>query len=108
MEDFLVIANKQMDELESLLSKNDGLTCEEDDKVQELYQAIKDALEMSSDIILGHEQYLEMEINELHKSQNRFMSLCENFDTPDDIIDAIMKNMFPDEDSMEGFDWTYE
>lgn len=108
MEHHLEIANKQMDEMEALLSKDDELAYEEDEKVQELYQEIKENLEIGSDMILGNEQYLEKEINELKKSKKRFKNLCKEFDTPDDIIDATMNDMFPDEDSMEGFHWTFE
>jgi len=108
MEYHLEIANKQMDKMEDLLSKDDELTYEEDEKIQELYQEIKENLEIGSDMILGNERYIEKEINELNKSKKRFKNLCEQFDTPDEIIDATMNDMFPDEDSMEGFDWTFE
>lgn len=105
MEHLLEIANKQMDEMESLLSKDDELTYEEDEKLQELYQEIKENLEESSDIILRFRDD-EKEIRALSKSKKRFENLCNQFDTPDDIIDETMNDMFPDEDSMEGFNWT--
>ncbi len=108
MEHHLELANKQMDEMEGLLSKDNELTYEEDEKLQELYQEIKENLEIGSDMILGNERYVEKEITELNKSKKRFKNLCNEFDTPDDIIDATMNDMFPDEDSMEGFDWTFE
>lgn len=73
-----------------------------------MYQEIKENLEIGFHVIIGNEQYIEKEINELNKSKKRFESLCEQFDTPDEIIDATLNDMFPDDDSMVGFDGTFE
>lgn len=104
----LEIADKQMKEMEDLLSKDDELTYEDDERLQELYYEVKENLEMGRSMILEYGRQNKIEIKELEKFEMRFKNLCTQFDTPDDINDATMNDMFPDDDSMEGFDWTLE
>ncbi|WBM73457.1 hypothetical protein [Saprospira grandis] len=102
---YLKIANEQMDEMEALLSKDNNLTYEEEEKLQELYHEVKENLEIGADEVLGGDRYLEKRLKNLNESKKRFKALCEEFETPDDIINSTLNNLFPDEDSMEGFDW---
>lgn len=104
----LEIADKQMKEMEDLLSKDDELTYEDDERLQELYYEVKENLEMGRSMILEYGRQNKIEIKELEKFEMRFKNVCTQFDTPDDINDATMNDMFPDDDSMEGFDWTLE
>ena len=52
-----------------------------------------------------HEKGFEYEIIEISSK-----SIIEEgeIESSDDVNDVAMDNMFPDEDSMEGFDWTFE
>lgn len=98
----LKIANELMDEMEKLLSKANGLSYEDDDKLQELYYKVEEKLEYGSDMTYGHNSS-EKGIDSLSNSKSRFKKICAQFETPDDINDSTMNDMFPDEDSMEGF-----
>lgn len=52
-----------------------------------------------------HEKGFEFEIIEL--STGKIIDEGD-IESLDDIRDTAMGNMFPDEDSMEGFDWTFD
>lgn len=104
----LEIADNQMKEMEDLLLKDDELTYEDDERLQELYYEIKENLEMGRSMILEYGKQNKIGIKELKKFEMRFKNLCTQFDNPDDNNDATMNDMFPDDDSMEGFDWTLE
>jgi hypothetical protein len=99
--DYLKRANELMTEMENLLSKN-YLSTNENEKLGELYKEVKRNLEEASHTIIGKN------IDNLNKARKRFKKICAEFEMPEDINEITKNNMFPNEGSMEGFDWTFE
>lgn len=90
-------ADDKIREMEDIISKDD-FSYEDDERLDELYNEVKENLARDYDD--G-----SIEHNSLKK---RFRDVCREFDTPDDVREREMDNMFPDGEGMEGFDWTLE
>jgi len=93
-------ANEIMDKMEVLLS-NDDREYEEEEKLQEYFQDAKQNLDDAYDVVGGTNS-----MNKLKFAKKRFKQICSEFETSDDMRDIGMDTMFPDEEGMEGFDWT--
>ena len=101
--DHLILETKGLlTQMETIVAEDD-ISYEDDNKLQDLYQEVKEKLEdisqYSKDAQFGMEYF-----KEISKLRRRFRDVCQEFETPDNIRDATMDSMFPDEESYEGFD----
>ena len=98
-------ADRLISEMESLiLESNDKDEVERDEKLSELYYPTKNSIEYydyPDDETGDYERLKEKE-----QLQRRFDTVCEEFETPDDWQAAEMSSMFPDDEGLDGFDWT--
>lgn len=87
-----------LDQMEVLLNKG-AMSYEEEDKLQDLYVEAERYLQISDKTIFYDTD------DEHGRLRKRFRGICSRFETPDDIRNATLDMMFPDEDSDEGFDY---
>ena len=97
------------DELIQILNKMSALIESEDEsfnneeRLQELYYEAKEALTNLYNYIFSRENVREQDETQYHKLEKQFKKLCQEFETPDDINEGSMNDMFPD-GMDDGFD----
>lgn len=84
--------------MENILEKDD-FEYEDDGRLQELFYQIKDMLAEAYEY-----EFEDKKLRELEVLENRFNNLNKEWETPEERRQATLNTMFPDEDSMEGFD----
>ncbi|TXH59589.1 MAG: hypothetical protein E6Q89_02070 [Bacteroidia bacterium] len=84
-----------LNEMAALIESEED-TVEKDDRLQELYYEAKEALADLSDALYSQENFREQDDRQFHQLKKQFKSLCRKFETPDDILDSTMNDMFPD------------
>jgi hypothetical protein len=101
---------KEIDELltqmESIVEQ-DEISYEDDEKLQDLYIEVKDQFEFLKGYPINTPQG-ELIHREIKLLQKRFYDVCQEFESSDDIRDSTLDMMFPDEESMEGYDYDKE
>jgi len=96
--------NEILDKMDVLLSK-DELEYEDEEMLQEYFHEVQRAWDEVESFMVGSEEDFR---KQLKIAKRRFEEICSQFETPDDIREIGMDNMFPDGEGMEGFDWTFE
>lgn len=90
------ITDDLLKKFEDLAYKEDeDLSFEENNERGELFYEVKEQLEEAS---------LHLNGIDYKKLYGRFRDACSQFETPEEIEDATLNDMFPDEGSDEGFD----
>jgi uncharacterized protein YukE len=94
---------KQIEELllklESILESDDFNYERDDDMLQDLHNQIEGRFSHEWEHASTDEYF-----RELDRLNAKFESLNKKWETPEEQRNSIMNMMFPDEDSMEGFD----
>lgn len=94
MNPFTKDIEKPLMEMESIVEQ-DEISYEDNEKLEELYQEVKDRFEFLADYPWDTPEG-ELLYYEVKKLKVRFREVCQKFETPDDLYKSTMDSMYPE------------